>query len=153
MLKNSWVLVASVAVVLLPVKGVTGDDATLKGIMQELRQNFLDVSDGFLLDDFGKMADGALAIAEHPRIPEVQAQRVADELGPEMPMFKNFDVQVHELSLELYKAAQESDRVAALSAYHGMFAACIDCHAAFRERVAAVLGGDDCDAPDKSECD
>ena len=53
----------------------------------------------------------------------------------------------------LYKAAQEGDRVAALSAYHGMFAACIDCHAAFRERVAAVLGGDDCDAPDKSECD
>jgi hypothetical protein len=143
MLKRLLVFVASVAVVLLPAAALTGEDETLKGIMQALRQDFLDVSDGFLLDDFDKVADGALAIAEHPRIPDEQAQRVADELGPEMAVFKNFDVQVHELSLELYKAAQEGDRVAALAAYQGMFAACIDCHAAYRERVAAVLAGDE----------
>ena len=153
MLKNFWVLVASAAILMVPATALTGEDATLKGIMQALRQNFLDVSDGFLLDDFDKVAEGALAIAEHPRIPEEQAQRVANELGPEMPVFKNFDVQVHELSLELYKAAQEHDRVAALAAYQGMFAACIDCHAAFRERVAAVLNGDGCGSTDKPGCD
>lgn len=153
MTKNLWALVACVAAGLLPATVFSGDDETLKGIMQALRQNFLDVSDGFLLDDFDKVADGALAIAEHPRIPGEQAKRVADELGPEMPVFKNFDVQVHELSLELYKAAQEGDRVAALAAYQGMFAACIDCHAAFRERVAAVLGGDDCGTSESSECE
>lgn len=153
MLKNMWVLVVSVAVVSLPATAFSGDDETLRGIMQVLRQNFLDVSDGFLLDDFDKVADGALAIAEHPRIPEEQAQRVADELGPEMPVFRNFDVQVHELSLELYKAAQESDRVAALAAYQGMFAACIDCHAAYRERVATVLSAFDCRASGNPECE
>ncbi len=152
MLKNFRVLVASVTVLLLPATALTGEDQTLKGIMQVMRQNFLDVSDGFLLDDFDKVANGALAIAEHPRIPEEEAQRVADELGPEMPVFKNFDVEVHELSLELYKAAQERDRVAALAAYQGMFAACIDCHAAFRERVAGVLGGDGCESPEETGC-
>ena len=107
--------------------------------MQELRQNFLDVSDGFLLDDFAKVAEGALAIAEHPRIPPEQVQLIADELGAEMPVFKNFDVQVHELSLEMYKAAKERDRDTAVAAYQSMVRACFDCHSVYRERVAAIL--------------
>lgn len=139
MLKKRLILVTALAVVALPGTAVTSD-TTLKTIMQEMRLNFLDISDGFLLDDFEKIAEGALAIAEHPRIPPEQVQRVADELGAEMPVFKNFDVQVHELSLEIYKAAKDRDRAAAVTAYQGMVAACFACHAAYRERVAAVLG-------------
>ena len=56
-----------------------------------------------------------------------------------MAVFNNFDVQVHELSLELYKAATERDRDAAVAAYQGVVNACFDCHFAYRERVAAVL--------------
>jgi hypothetical protein len=138
MLKKKLLLIAALTVVALPVTGLAGD-TTLKAIMQEMRLNFLDISDGFLLDDFDKIAEGALAIAEHPRIPPDQIERVATELGAEMPVFKNFDVQVHELSLEIYKAAREQDRAAAVTAYQGMVAACFDCHAAYRERVAAVL--------------
>ncbi len=139
MLKKRAALLASLITLLLPVTATTGE-TTLKAIMQELRQNFHDVADGFFLDDFDKVAEGALAIAEHPRIPAVQVQRVSDELGPEMAVFKNFDVQVHELSLEMYKAAKERDRAAAVAAYQGMVAACFNCHFAYRERVAAVLG-------------
>ena|SRR5210317_825164 len=138
MLKKQVPLLASLAIMLLPVTATTGE-ITLKAIMQELRQHFVDVSDGFLLDDFDKVAEGALAIAEHPRIPPEQVQLVAGELGAEMPVFKNFDVQVHELSLEMYKAAKERDRGTAVAAYQGMVAACFDCHFAYRERVAAVL--------------
>jgi cytochrome c556 len=138
MLKKRMALLASLAIVLLPVTASTSEP-TLKTIMQELRQNFLDVSDGFLLDDFGKVAEGALAIAEHPRIPAEQVDRISEELGPEMAVFKNFDVQVHELSLEMYKAAKERDRDAAVAAYQGMVTACFDCHSAYRERVAAIL--------------
>ena len=138
MLKNRLILITALAVVALPGTAVTSD-TTLKTIMQEMRLNFLDISDGFLLDDFEKIAEGALAIAEHPRIPPEQVQRVADELGAEMPVFKNFDVQVHELSLEIYKAAKDRDRAAAVTAYQGMVAACFACHAAYRERVAVVL--------------
>ncbi len=138
MLNKNLLLIAALAVVALPVTGQTGDP-TLKAIMQEMRLNLLDITDGFLLDDFEKIAEGALAIAEHPGIPPEQVQQVADKLGAEMPVFKNFDVQVHELSLEVYKAARAQDRAAAVTAYQGMVAACFDCHAAFRQRVAAVL--------------
>jgi cytochrome c556 len=138
MLKKRVRLFASLAIILLPASAITGE-TTLKLIMQELRQNFVDVSDGFLLDDFDKVAEGALAIAEHPRIPAEQVQLVADELGAEMPVFKNFDVQVHELSLEMYKAAKERDRDAAVAAYQSMVTACFDCHSAYRERVAAIF--------------
>jgi len=138
MLNKKLILITALAVVALPGTAVTSD-TTLKTIMQEMRLNFLDISDGFLLDDFEKIAEGALAIAEHPRIPPEQVQRVAGELGAEMPVFKNFDVQVHELSLEIYKAAKDRDRAAAVTAYQGMVAACFACHAAYRERVAAVL--------------
>jgi hypothetical protein len=138
MFKKRLLLLAGIAAVALPVTAVTGE-TTLKEIMQELRRDFLEVSDGFLLDDFDRVAEGALAIAEHPRIPPEQVERVAAELGPEMPVFKNFDVQVHELSLEIYKAAKDGDRAAAIAAYQGMVAACFDCHAAYRERVAAAL--------------
>ena len=138
MLRQRTALLACLAVLLLPATAAT-DETTLKVIMQALRQHFLDVSDGFLMDDFDKIAEGALAIAEHPRIPADQLQLVADELGPEMPVFRNFDVQVHELSLEMYKAAKAHDRNAAVVAYQGMVTACFDCHSAFRERVAAVL--------------
>ena len=138
MLKKLPLLIATLAILAVPVTGLTGD-TTLKAIMQEMRLNFLDITDGFLLDDFNKIADGALAIAEHPRIPPEQVQRVAAQLRTEIPVFKNFDVQVHELSLEIYKAAREQDRAAAVTAYQGMVAACFDCHAAYRERVAAVL--------------
>jgi hypothetical protein len=91
------------------------------------------------MDDFTKVAEGALAIAEHPRVPAADVERIAEELGAEMPVFTNFDVQVHELSLEMYEAARDGDRVAALEAYQGMVAACIACHTAYRERVGAVL--------------
>ena len=138
MLKKRVALLASLAIIVLPLTASTGE-LTLKAIMQELRQNFVDVSDGFLLDDVDKIAEGALAIAEHPRIPAEQVERISEELGPEMAVFKNFDVQVHELSLEMYKAATERDRDAAVAAYQSMVRACFDCHSAYRERVAAIL--------------
>ncbi len=138
MFRKKLLLLVGIAAVALPVTAVTGE-TTLKAIMQELRRNFLEVSDGFLLDDFDRVAEGALAIAEHPRIPPAQIKLVANELGPEMPVFKNFDVAVHELSLEVYKAAKDGDRAAAIAAYQGMVAACFDCHAAYRQRVAAAL--------------
>jgi hypothetical protein len=138
MFRKRLLLLVAIAAVALPVTAVTGE-TTLKAIMQELRRNFLEVSDGFLLDDFDRVAEGALAIAEHPRIPPAQIKLVANELGPEMPVFKNFDVAVHELSLEVYKAAKDGDRAAAIAAYQGMVAACFDCHAAYRQRVAAAL--------------
>ena len=138
MVNKKRIVIAILALASLPAAAPSGE-ISLGTIMQELRQDFFDVSDGFLLDDFDRIAEGALAIAEHPRIPAEQVERISGELGPEMAVFRNFDVQVHELSLELYKAAKERDRDAAVAAYQSMVRACFDCHSAYRERVAAIL--------------
>ena len=141
-LRNMLLAVTGVTIVALPAIAVPAE-TTLKAIMQGLRQNLIDITDGILLDDFGRVAEGALAIAEHPKIPPQQVGRIADELGAEMPVFKNFDVQVHELSLELFTAATERDRDTVVSAYQRMVAACFGCHAAYRERVTAALDSAD----------
>ncbi|MDH3611994.1 MAG: hypothetical protein OES10_01850 [Gammaproteobacteria bacterium] len=137
--KKRLIGLASLVFILVPAIALTGEATTLKEIMQGLRDNLVDISDGLLTDDFEQVARGAIAIAEHPRIPAAQVQIVAAELGPEMAAFKQLDMQVHDLSLEISVAAKAFDRGAAISGYQRMIEGCFACHHAYKERVAAVL--------------
>jgi cytochrome c1 len=137
--KKRLIGLASLVFILVPAIALTGEATTLKEIMQGLRDNLVDISDGLLTDDFEQVARGAIAIAEHPRIPAAQVQIVAAELGPEMAAFKQLDMQVHDLSLEINVAAKAFDRGAAISGYQRMIEGCFACHHAYKERVAAVL--------------
>jgi len=130
---------ASLVFMLVPAIALTGETTSLKEIMQGLRNNVVDISDGLLTDDFELVARGAIAISEHPRIPAAQVQLVAQELGPEMPAFKQIDTVVHDLSLEIHAAADAHDSGAAVTAYQQMIKGCLACHAAYKERVAAAL--------------
>ena len=130
---------ASLAFILLPTFALPGEITTLKEIMQGLRNNLVDISDGLLMDDFELVARGAIAIAEHPQIPADQVQLVAAELGPEMAAFKQIDTRVHDLSLEISAAARALDRDAAVSGYQQLVEGCFACHDAYKTRVAAVL--------------
>ncbi len=131
---------ASLVFVLVPAIALTGEATSLKEIMQGLRNNLVEISDGLLVDDFNQIARGAIAIAEHPRIPPAQVQLVAKELGEEMPAFKRIDTLVHDLALEIDVAAKARDRNAAISGYAQLIEGCFACHATYKERVAAVLG-------------
>ncbi len=111
----------------------------LKTIMQGLRNDTVAMLDGLLTDDFDAVAVAANGIANHPSIPGDQVQLVAFELGPEMPAFKQFDQQVHDLSLSILAAAKEQDRARAIADYQHMLNGCLACHAAYKERVANVL--------------
>jgi uncharacterized protein YndB with AHSA1/START domain len=126
-------------IVLAPAVAVSGETTTLKAIMQELRDNLTDVTDGLLADDFGLVARGANGIAEHPRIPAEQVKLVADELGDEMAVFKQLDTWVHDLALEVKVAAEKPDRTALFTNYQTMVEGCVACHNAYKDRVAAVL--------------
>jgi len=117
-----------------------GDTTTLKEIMQDLRDDLVKISDGLLVDDLELVADGARGIAEHPKIPPDQVTRVAKELGAEMPAFKQLDTQVHDLAIKTRAAAESANRDAAFRRYQEMTASCLACHAAYKERVAGVLG-------------
>jgi hypothetical protein len=127
------------AMIALPA---TAAEPNLKEIMQGLRDDVVEITDGLLTDDFTKVAHGAARIANHPRIPAEQVQLVAAELGTEMPTFKQFDNSVHELSLSLATAAEEKNRNKAAAIYQRMLSGCLACHAAYKDRVAAVLSAD-----------
>lgn len=117
----------------------TVPDPDLKKIMQGLRNNTVSILDGLLTDDFDAVAVAANEIAHHPSIPGAQVQLVARELGAEMPAFKQFDQQVHGLSLSILAAAEEQDLDRAVADYQQMLNGCLACHAAYKERVAMVL--------------
>lgn len=119
--------------------GAIAAEPNLKEIMQGLRDDSVAVADGLLMDDFNMVAQGADSIANHAQIPPAQVQLVAAELGPEMPAFKQFDTTVHDLSLSIAAAARNNDREQAIADYQRMLTGCFGCHAAYRERVAAVL--------------
>ncbi len=125
--------------IFVPMVGMAGEASDLKGIMQGLRNNLVEISDGLLTDDFEKIAHGADAIAGHPRIPPWQVKLVAAELGSEMAVFKELDTLVHDLSLEISAAATAHDRDDAISGYQRLLEGCLACHSTYKERVAAVL--------------
>lgn len=116
------------------------DTTTLKEIMQGLRNDLVKISDGLLVDDFAMIADGAKGIAEHPSIPPDQVTLVATELGAEMAAFKQLDTQVHDLAIQTRVAAEASNRDVVFSHYQEITASCLACHAAYKERIAGVLG-------------
>jgi hypothetical protein len=130
---------ASLMLIFVPMVGMTGEASDLKGIMQGLRNNLVEISDGLLTDDFEKIAQGADAIAAHPRIPSWQVKLVAAELGSEMAAFKQLDTLVHDLALEIKTAATTYDRDDAISGYQRLLEGCLACHSAYKERVATVL--------------
>ena len=111
----------------------------LKSIMQNLRIHSALIVDGLLVDDFDAIADAATRISEHPRIPPEQATLVAAELGVEMAAFKALDTLVHDSSLSIYAAAREADSKRIADSYQKMLIGCLECHASYRQRVAAVL--------------
>lgn len=112
---------------------------TLKEIMQDLRDNLVEITDGLLVDDFDRIANGAMGIAQHARIPASQVTQIADELGPEMAAFKLFDEQVHGQSMSMATAAKDHDRNAMMLDYQRMVEGCLACHVTFKNRVSEVL--------------
>ena len=131
-----------VALLLVPTVVLTDEPTALQQIMQDLSDNLIEISDGLLNHDLELTAKGARAIAEHPQIPPEQVQLVAKELGPEMPVFKQFDVRVHNLAVEIGAAAAAGDREAAVAGFHRLVDGCLACHDAYQDRVAAVLRND-----------
>lgn len=130
---------ALLALLLLPPAASAGEATTLKTIMQGLRDDAAVIADGLFTDDLERVGRGAAAIADHPRIPPEQVRLVADELGPEMPAFKQLDTRVHDLAMRIGEAAAIGEQAAAFGAFKDMMDGCMACHAAFKARVAGVL--------------
>lgn len=137
-IRNTLLTIMMAAWALMPVMAAD-DGPSLQVIMQGLRDDLIVVTDGLLSGNLDQVITGATAIAEHPRIPPDEVQRVAADLGPEMAAFKQFDLAVHDAAVEIGAAAGEGDQDAAHAAYRRMLDGCFACHAGYKERVSAVL--------------
>jgi hypothetical protein len=137
--RKRLVRAASLMLALVPMVAMTDDATSLNEIMQGLRDNLIEISDGLLTDDFELIAKGATSISKQPKIPAAEVQLVAQELGPEMAEYKRLDTVVHDLSIDIGIAAKALDRDAVNSSYQRMIEGCFNCHRKYEERVAAVL--------------
>lgn len=142
MLQSGFMRTGAILVFLIPAVALSADAVTLKIIMQELRDNTMEIADGLLTDDLDRVVAGATGISNHPQISPEQVQLVAAELGSEMPAFKQLDTQVHDLSIEIRNAATAGDSGAASSSFQQMIDGCLGCHRTYKARVAAVLNPD-----------
>jgi cytochrome c556 len=133
------VLTAALSLLLAPALAVTDEPTSLQAIMQGLGDNLSEIADGLMADDLELVGHAAAGIADHPRIPPEQVQLVARELGDEMAAFKQFDMQVHDLAVEIGAAARAGDSAVAMDRFQAMIAGCFGCHVAYKDRLAAVL--------------
>jgi cytochrome c556 len=141
---HTGILTKALGVLLVPLTALAvaaepAQEPNLKEIMQSLRDNVFIIADGMFIDDMDLVARGAAGIAHHPSIPGEQVQRVAAELGPEMPAFKQFDIRVHDLSLSIIAAAKSQDRERISADFQQLINGCLACHTSYKDRVANVL--------------
>jgi len=123
----------------LTVAAEPTQEITLKVIMQGLRNDVFVIADGMFTDNMKLIAQGAGRIADHPSIPSGQVRLVAAELGSEMPAFKSFDQQVHDLSVSMISAAKLGNRARINQDFQQLINGCLACHALYKERVANIL--------------
>jgi hypothetical protein len=123
----------------LTVAAEPTQEITLKVIMQGLRNDVFVIADGMFTDNMKLIAQGAGRIADHPSIPSGQVRLVAAELGSEMPAFKSFDQQVHDLSVSMISAAKLGNRARISQDFQQLINGCLACHALYKERVANIL--------------
>lgn len=111
----------------------------LFGIMAGLETDMAQISRGLWLEDFDTIAAGADAVADHPRVPPEEFQRISSVLGEEMPSFGGMDTRVHDLAVRLAEEARGGQLGVVLSIDAELRQACVSCHATFRERLRAEI--------------
>ncbi|MDX1566149.1 MAG: hypothetical protein R3223_00015 [Longimicrobiales bacterium] len=105
----------------------------LFSIMIDLQGEMARVSRGLWSENLDTVAVGARAVANHPRVPPSEFERISGVLGSEMNRFREMDVRVHDLAVRLGEEADEGDLDAAVSTDAELRRACVACHSAFRD--------------------
>lgn len=125
-----------------PASGDSAVRVALPGlfsIMVGLQGDMARVSRGLWLENFDTIGAGADAVADHPRVPQEEFQRISEILGSDMTRFGAMDQEVHDLAVELSDAAGRGALEEVLAIEAELRQGCVSCHSAFRERLRESL--------------
>ena len=116
---------------------------TLVEIMRGLEADMARLAHGVWVADFDAVAEAAQAVADHPQVGPDQRTRILTVLGEDGAGFRQADMRVHNLAIELGERARTRDTPAILESLARLQTACVSCHTAYRERLqaAGIEGG------------
>ncbi|TKA89475.1 cytochrome C [Guyparkeria sp. SB14A] len=88
-------------------------------------------------EDWRWVAKEARAIADHPRPPAEERQRIMAFAGDRRAEFQDYDHAAHQAAADLADVAAMEDGREVIRAFADLQATCLDCHASFREDFRA----------------
>lgn len=117
----------------------SSESRSLKLLMVELAQDMTRINDGIWRSDRTMIADGAQAIADHPKILPSQMETLKEKLGERFSGFVQLDQAVHDMAAELVESAPKADMNAILQSSGQLQQGCVACHAGYRDEAREAL--------------
>lgn len=100
--------------------------------MEELGEHTQRIVSAINREDWEWVAREAEAIAEHPRPPKEERQRIMAFAGERKAEFQEYDQETHAAAAELADIAAEGDGREVINTFARLQTTCLDCHANFR---------------------
>jgi len=115
------------------------EEGTLKAVMQQLGKDHVSLNQAILMEDFAGAAKAANDIANHGKPSMFQKMKIMAGLRMDMSKFKKADGKVHNLALDIEKAAKAKNMKTLITKQSQMLKACMACHTTYRSRVIEML--------------
>lgn len=115
------------------------ESGSLLDIMQQLNADTLALTTAIMNEDWSTMETAGKAIADHPKAPIEERQRIVGHLEERASAFVAYDKTVHDAAMAIAQAAVQRDLEGINREYATMIEGCTGCHADFRDEVKAVL--------------
>lgn len=115
--------------------GTRGALPNLFSIMLGLQRDMDRISHGLWIENHDSIAAAAQVVADHPAIPPEEGAAIGAVLGEDMARFQAMDRNVHDLAVRLAEEAEMGNMEAVLETHSALYAGCLECHTAFRDRL------------------
>ncbi len=113
----------------------------LHSIMRLIMMHVHTINEGIYLQNYRLVEKGAADINDHPPLSENSRALVQETLGDEMPAFGAFDEIVHGHADSIRVSAEKHDMEGVLQHYRIMQQGCVNCHAAFQNKIREARMG------------
>ncbi|MCF6218944.1 MAG: cytochrome c [Gammaproteobacteria bacterium] len=124
-----------------PTIAEQSEPLVLQKIMFDMGQEMQNITAGISSEDWPRVEEAALKIADHPKPPVSERMRIMSLLGTEMAAFKEGDMATHQSARKLAEIAKQKNGQAVISAFSVLQNNCLSCHETYREKFQAHFYG------------